>query len=225
MTHAGNDRPRALVLDLDGTLLDTVYFHVTAWWESFLAAGYEVSCVDIHQQIGRGGADLVRTLVGAEDGRVVTGHDERWAPLRERCRTFHEVPELVRTCAERGLSVVYCTSASDEDTADFRAKVGCDDVVAAVVSSGEVEQSKPAADIVRAALAAIGAQPDDAVMLGDTVYDVQAASAAGVTCVGVGTGGICADELSRAGAAACYANPSELLQGLDDSPLGRLLLR
>ena len=217
-----SSRP-ALILDLDGTLVDTVYLHVLAWWESFLACGDEVSCVDIHRAIGRGSDDLVETLVDRTDQRVVDGHAERWAPLREKALPFHQVPEFVRTCADHGLAVVYCTSASADDTADFRAKVGCDDVVTAVVSSSDVEQSKPAPDIVRAALEAAGVRPDAAVMVGDTVYDVRAACAAGVACIGLLTGGVSRAELLDAGAEALYGSPAELLAGLADSPIGRLV--
>ena len=215
--------PAALVLDIDGTLLDTVYLHVLAWWESFLAAGYEVSCVDIHHAIGRGSADVVETLVGTADQRVVDGHSERWAPLRERCLPFHDVSELIRAAAGRGLQVVYCTSGSEQDSADFRRKIGCDDVVAAVVNAGDVPRSKPAPDIVRAALDAVGVAPERAVMVGDTVYDVRAAAAAGVACIGVMCGGVGERELQEAGAVAVYANPSALLQDLDASPIARLL--
>ncbi|MCW2714549.1 MAG: HAD-superfamily hydrolase, subfamily variant 3 [Frankiales bacterium] len=213
----------ALVLDVDGTLLDTVYLHVVAWWESFLAAGYEVSCLDIHRSIGRGSSDLVQTLVGREDESVVEGHDERWQPLRERCLAFHGVADLIRACAERGLSIVYCTSGSDEDVEDFRRKIGCDDVVAAVVNSSDVESSKPAPDIVRAALDAVGVSPERAVMVGDSVFDVRAAKAAGVACIGLRTGGISERELRESGAVAVYGNPSELLQELSTSPIARLL--
>lgn len=225
MTEPAPDvnRPAALVLDVDGTLLDTVYLHVLAWWESFLAVGYEVSCVDIHRAIGRGSADVVETLVGTADQRVVDGHSERWAPLRERCLPFHDVSELIRAAAGRGLQVVYCTSGSEEDTADFRRKIGCDDVVAAVVNAGDVPQSKPAPDIVHAALDAVGVAPERAVMVGDTVYDVRAAAAAGVACIGVMCGGIGERELQEAGAVAVYGNPSALLEGLEASPVGRLL--
>lgn len=225
MTEPAPDvnRPAALVLDVDGTLLDTVYLHVLAWWESFLAVGYEVSCVDIHRAIGRGSADVVETLVGTADQRVVDGHSERWAPLRERCLPFHDVSGLIRAAAGRGLQVVYCTSGSEEDTADFRRKIGCDDVVAAVVNAGDVPQSKPEPDIVHAALDAVGVAPERAVMVGDTVYDVRAAAAAEVACIGVMCGGIGERELQEAGAVAVYGNPSALLQGLDASPVGRLL--
>ena len=215
--------PSALILDVDGTLLDTVYLHVLAWWESFLAEGYEVSCFDIHRAIGRSSEELVEALIGTSAEGVTKGHSDRWAPLRERCIPFHDVPELIRTVAGRGVQVVYCTSGSEDDVADFREKIGCDDVVAAVVDSGDVEHSKPAPDIVRAALDAVGVAPERAVMLGDTVYDVRAAAAAGVPCIGLMCGGIGERELLDAGAVAVYGNPSELLQGLDDSPVGRLL--
>lgn len=215
--------PRALILDLDGTLVDTVYFHVIAWWESFADAGYEVSCFDIHRAIGLGSGELVQTLLGKADDRVVEGHSERWAPLRECCQPYHRVPELLRVSASHGLQLVYCTSGDEDDTKDFRVKVGGDDVVAAVVKSSDVEQGKPAPDIVRAALGAVGAAPADAVMLGDTVYDVRAAGAAGVACIGLMTGGIGRGELLDAGAVAVYGNPFQLLDGLAESPVGRLL--
>ena len=219
----GVNGPRALVLDVDGTLLDTVYLHVIAWWESFRDGGYEVSCFDIHRAIGRGSADLVETLLGKPDEQVVEGHARKWEPLRRQCIPFHDVPELIRTVAGRGVQVVYCTSGSPEDAGDFRAKIGCDDVVAASVNSGDVAHSKPAPDIVQAALAEVGVAPENAVMLGDTVYDVRAAAAAGVPCIGLMCGGIGERELQEAGAAAVYGNPSELLQDLESSPVGRLL--
>ena len=223
MSSPAPDRPTALVLDVDGTLLDTVYLHVIAWWEAFMDGGYEVSGFDIHRAIGRGSSDLCETLVGKADEKVVDGHAEKWAPLREKCIPFHDVPELIRTCAARGVRVVYCTSGSPDDVADFRAKIGCDDVVSAVVNSGDVEQSKPAPDIVLAALEEVGVAPEDAVMLGDTVYDVRAAKAAGVECIGLMCGGIGERELQEAGAVAVYGNPSELLQDLEQSPVARLL--
>jgi HAD superfamily hydrolase (TIGR01509 family) len=221
--NAARDRPRALVLDVDGTLLDTVYLHVIAWWEAFLDAGHDVSAFDIHRAIGRGSDDLVERLVGEADEAIVDAHAEKWAPLRERCRPFSRVQDLIRTAADRGLAVVYCTSGSPEDVADFRRKIGCDDVVAAVVDSGDVTESKPAPDIVRAALDVVGARPEDAVMVGDTVHDVRAAAAAGVDCIALMCGGIGEAELREAGAAAVYGSPSELLQHLDRSPVARLL--
>jgi phosphoserine phosphatase len=87
-----------------------------------------VSGFDIHRAIGRGSEDLVETL-SARPTTVVDAHAEKWAPLREKCIPFHQVPELIRTCAERGMKVVYCTSGAPEDVEDFREKIGCDDVI------------------------------------------------------------------------------------------------
>lgn len=217
--------PKALLLDVDGTLLDTVYQHVKAWWEAFEEQGHQVSCFDVHRQIGRGSADLVAQLLGHEDDAVVEGHTRHWEAVRDRCHPFHQVPELVREVAARGVRVVYCTSGSEDDTRVFREKIGCDDVVHAVVSSADVEVSKPAPDIVRKALQAAGCAPQDAVMVGDTVYDVRAARAAGVRCIGVLAGGIGEQELVEAGADAVYGNVAELLEGLDGSPVGELIKR
>ncbi|MCW2606478.1 MAG: putative Phosphoglycolate phosphatase [Frankiales bacterium] len=217
------ESPKALLLDVDGTLLDTVYQHVLAWWEAFEAHGHQVSCFDVHRQIGRGSGDLVSQLVGHEDEALVEAHTQNWERLRERCHVFHSVPELIREVSGRGVRVVFCTSGSEDDTTTFREKIGCDDVVHAVVSSADVEVSKPEPDIVRKALEAAGAAPEDAVMVGDTVYDVRAAKAAGVRCIGVLAGGIGEKELREAGADAVYGNVAELLEGLEGSPVGTLL--
>ena len=214
--------PRALLLDVDGTLLDTVYQHVTAWWQAFEEQGQQVSCFDVHRQIGRGSGDLVQQLLGREDDPVVEGHTRHWEAVRDRCHVFHQVPEMIREVAGRGVRVVYCTSGSEDDTKVFREKIACDDVVHAVVSSADVEVSKPEPDIVQKALEAAGCAPEDAVMVGDTVYDVRAAKAAGVRCIGVLAGGIGEQELREAGADAVYGNVAELLEGLEDSPVGTL---
>jgi len=217
------DSPAAVVFDVDGTLLDTNYLHVMAWWESFLAAEEQVSCFDIHRNIGRGSPDLVHELLGREDEGIVDGHSERFAELRRRMIPYHRAAELVRECSRRGLKVVWATSGAPEDVDDFRSALDCDDAVDDIVNSGDVENSKPAPDIVQAALEAAGVSPDRAVMVGDTVYDIRAAKAAGVACIALLGGGIGEQELRQEGPAAIYGNCSELLDGLDDSPIGALL--
>jgi HAD superfamily hydrolase (TIGR01549 family) len=221
------DPPAAVLLDVDGTLVDTNYLHVLAWWESFLAEGHTVSCFDIHRAIGRGSSDLVETLIGEADEAavqaLVDGHAERWAPLRERMRPFHQAPELIRRCAELGLRVVWATSGSDDDLDDFRAALDCDDAIHAIVNSSDVERSKPAPDIVQAALEAAGVPAHRAVMVGDTVFDIRAAKAAGVPCIGLLAGGIGEQELRQEEPAAIYGNMADLLDDLPGSPIGRLL--
>ncbi len=215
--------PAAVLLDVDGTLLDTNYLHVLAWWESFLAAGEQVSCFDVHRNLGRGSDDLVRQVLGRDAPGVVQGHSERWAPLRERMVPFHRAAELVRACADRGLRVVLATSGAPEDVEDFLGTLDVRDALHAVVNSGDVERSKPAPDIVQAALEAAGVPAERAVMVGDTVYDVRAARAAGVACVALLAGGIGEQELRQERPAAVYGNCSDLLDDLDASPVGALL--
>ena len=218
-----HDPPAAVILDVDGTLLDTNYLHILAWWQSFLDAGEQVSCYDISRQIGRSSGDLVQHLIGQHDPAIVQGHSERWAPLRERMIPFHRAADLVWACHRRGLRVVWATSGSDDDVRDARARLDCDDAVHAVVNGAEVEHGKPAPDIVRAALQAAGVPAERAVMVGDTVYDVRAARAAGVACIALLAGGIGEAELRQDDPAAIYGNCSDLLDDLAASPVGALL--
>jgi HAD superfamily hydrolase (TIGR01549 family) len=215
--------PAAVIFDVDGTLVDTNYLHVLAWWEAFLARGHQVSCFDIHRAIGMGSRDLVQALIGTADEALIEDHGTRYAPLRQRMIAFHGAGDLIRMLHGRGIRVVWATSGEPADVADMRKAVGADEAVHALVNSADVPSSKPAPDIVLAALEAAGVQPDRAVMVGDTVYDIRAAHAAGVTCVAVLAGGIGEKELVEAGADAVYGNVQELLEGLESSPIAELL--
>ncbi|MDX6197620.1 MAG: hypothetical protein QOJ79_771 [Actinomycetota bacterium] len=218
--RAAADPPAAILFDVDGTLVDTVYQHVMAWWEAFAEAGYAVSGYDIHRAIGRGSEDLVDSLLGHPDEKVVDRHSEKWGAVRERTTAFHQVPELLRHCADRGLRVVLCTSGEAPDLEFFVKAIGGDDPVHAIVSSEDVEQSKPSPEIVEKAVEAAGVPAARCVMVGDTAYDMRAAAGAGVRAIGVLCGGISAAELRDAGAGAVYGNPSELLAAFDDwSPI------
>lgn len=216
------DTPGAVLLDVDGTLVDTVYQHVLAWWEAFDEAGHAVSAYDIHRAIGRGSEDLVESLLGRLDDGVVEGHAKKWGELRERTTAFHQVPELLRACASRGLRVVLCTSGEGADLDFFVRAIGGDGPVHAIVSSEDVAQSKPSSEIVLKAVEAAGVAAAHCVLVGDTVYDMRAAAGAGVAAVGVLCGGISEAELRDAGAGAVYANPAQLLDGLAEwTPLSR----
>jgi HAD superfamily hydrolase (TIGR01549 family) len=205
-----------VLFDVDGTLVDTVYQHVTAWWESFAAAGHAVSCLDIHRAIGRGSEDLVQSLLGHPDEDVVDGHADRWGEVRERTTAFHQVPDLLRRCAGLGLRVVLCTSGEAADLDFFVKAIGGDDPVHAIVSSEDVEQSKPSPEIVMKAVEAAGAPAARCVLVGDTAYDMRAALGAGVAGIGVLCGGISEAELREAGASRVYGNPAELLAALEE---------
>ena len=209
----------AVLFDVDGTLIDTNYLHVHAWWESFEAAGHQVSAYDIHRSIGLPAEDLVEALLGHPDDKVVDGHAERWADMRPRCRPFHRAAELLTACADRGLRVAWVTSGSEDDLGGFRAALDREGTswrraVHEVVSSADVERGKPHPGGLLVALDRLGCEAKEAVFVGDTTYDTRAAVAAGVRSVALLCGGIGEPELRRAGADAVVGNPSELLDDL-----------
>jgi HAD superfamily hydrolase (TIGR01509 family) len=216
----------AVLFDVDGTLVDTNYLHVVSWWEAFGQAGYDVPMARIHRAIGMGSDQLLDALLPADrdrdgDGSVRTAHGVLYATYWSRQRPFRGAAELLRACKKRGLRVVLASSADERDFAALRAALHADDAIDASTSSGEVEQTKPAPDLVQVALDKARVGPEAAVFVGDTVWDVQACAKAGVPCIGLLSGGVSRDELLGAGAAEVYEGPAELLADLPDSLLGR----
>lgn len=205
--------PRAVLFDLDGTLVDTNYLHVHAWWEAFAEQGHDVSAYDVHRAIGLPSADLVRSLLGREDEAVVEGHSARWAPLRPRAKAFHRAGDVLRACRDAGVLTAWATSGAPEDIERFTELIGVEPDV--VVGSEDVERGKPDGQVVTTALERLGVAPERAVMVGDTTWDVRAAAAAGVHTVALLCGGIGEAELREAGAADVAGNPSGLLDRLD----------
>lgn len=215
-------RRRGVLFDLDGTLVDTNYPHVLAWWHAFRTAGYTVAMSDIHQKIGMGADLLVRALIDKDDQRVATAHRHFYAPHLEQLQPFPAATELLRAAAGLGLEVVLASSAEQEEVDALIAALGCEDLVSAVTTSADADAPKPAPDILEAALAQTGLHASDCVLVGDTVWDVEAAAKAGMPCVGVLSGGISAAELREAGAVEIYSDVADLLQGLESSRLGQL---
>jgi HAD superfamily hydrolase (TIGR01549 family) len=161
---------------------------------------------------------------------VDEGHEElekswqgEFEAMRDEIIATPGARDLVRTLKERGAVTVYATSGQPQDVEALRAVIGADDWIDLTVSSDEVEASKPAPDIFELALERASVQPEDAFVVGDTVWDIEAAHACGLPCIAVTTGGISEDELRSAGAAAVYTSPRELLEGLDQSPIAELL--
>lgn len=218
--------PAAVLLDIDGTLVDSNYLHVHAWAQAFADAGRPVDAWRVHRRIGMGSGRLLAELLGDDADRLADDvkqrHTRRYAALSDRLRAFDGARDLVRELARRGARVVLSTSAAPEELERLRAVLDVDDLVQ-VTGSGDVEEAKPEPDLVHAALDLAGVPAARAVFVGDSVWDVEAASRAGVTCVGVLSGGTSEAELRGAGAADVVEDVAALLTGLDRTPVGALL--
>jgi HAD superfamily hydrolase (TIGR01509 family) len=213
---------KGVLFDVDGTLVDTNYQHTIAWSLAFRDAGLEVPMREIHRALGMGDDQLLPYFLGREDEDVKTGHSNYYAPFLEKVQTFEGAADLLRACKARGLTVVIASSAGEDAMKRLQRAIGADDAIDHVTTSADVERSKPAPDLMEAALDKASLKADDAVMVGDTRWDVESAAKAGLRCVAVMTGGWSAEELKAAGAVEVWASPSELLANLDNSIIGSL---
>jgi HAD superfamily hydrolase (TIGR01549 family) len=213
----------AALLDVDGTLVDSNYVHTLAWFRSLRAHGHVVPMARIHRLVGMGADQFLEELLGQHEQPIEDGWQEEFARLRDEIPALPGAADLARVLKERGVTVVLATSGKPDDVAVLRKTLGADRWVDAVVNSSEVESSKPAPDIFARALEAAGADAGDAVVVGDTVWDVRAAAKCDLPCVAVTCGGISRSELEEAGAVAVYRDPEELVAQIETSPLGRLL--
>jgi HAD superfamily hydrolase (TIGR01509 family) len=216
-------RPRAVILDVDGTLIDTNDAHAHAWVDVCRDFGYEVAFGEVRRMIGMGGDRVLPRLTGqSEDSDIGKEMKERRGKIfRERylpgCRPFPGARELLQRMKDEGMTLVVATSASKDDMAALLKAANVDDLIEAKASSSDADASKPAPDIVEAALANAGAEASDAVMLGDTPYDVKASNRAGVRCIALRSGGW--DDDALADAAAIYTDTADLLAHFGESPL------
>lgn len=212
---------RAAVFDVDGTLTDTNHLHVVAWWEAFRQAGHTVPMPDIHRAIGLGSDDLIERLLGPDrdrDSAISSAHKALYGTYVDRLPAFEGAGDLLRTLAGRGWRVVLATSASGPELAALRRAVDADEAIADTASSDDVDEGKPSPEPVRLALELAGAEAGQAVFVGDTVWDMEAAARAGVRSVAVLSGGIPRADLERAGADAFFRDVADLLARLDESP-------
>ena len=214
--------PPAAILDIDGTLVDTNYQHAIAWYRAFRQHGIVLPVWKIHTHIGMGGDQLVASLTSEDvDGSI--GDDIRSAEkalymaLIDEVEAVSEAREFIADLKQRGHTVVLASSAKEDEVEHYLDLLDARGLADAWTTSADVESTKPQPDLVRAAMDK--ASTDDAVMVGDTPWDIKAAEAAGVPTVAVITGGFSRAELEEAGAVAVFESVAELRSGLEDTPL------
>jgi HAD superfamily hydrolase (TIGR01509 family) len=225
MARKSGEGPAAALFDVDGTLVDTNYLNTVTWWEAFSQAGHDIPMAQIHRAIGMGSDQMLDKLLPANrdkdaDAGIRTAHGALYAVYWSRFRPLPDAVSLLRACKKRGLVVVLASSADEPEFNNLRRVLDAEDAIDAATFAGDVEASKPAPDLVEAALSKIGVPAAEAVFVGDTVWDVQASKQAGVPCIGLLSGGFSRDELASEGAAEIYSDASALLAALPRSMLG-----
>ena len=216
---------KAVLFDIDGTLVDSNDFHVAAWKQAFREAGHTIDADAIKGQIGKGADMLVPALIPEADeaaqDRLGKAHGSIFkARYLESVVLFPQAHELLRHTSDRGQKVILASSASKEELDHYINLLNASDLVDAGTSSDDVENTKPAPDIFSTALKKVGGiEPEEAIVVGDTPYDVEAAAKCGVAAVGLLSGGFPEEALRSAGAVAIYADVAALLAGYDQSPL------
>jgi len=216
---------QGVILDVDGTLVLSNDAHAHAWVQAFADSGYKVQFEQVRPLIGMGGDKVIPKLVPElndqeGDGKTISNR-------RKELIINHHAPtlaptkgarELVLHLQQAGLQLIIASSATSEELSLLLEAAQVEGLIEEATTTDDAEASKPAPDIVEVALSKLGIEPSQAVMLGDTPYDIQAANACGVEVIALRCGGF--DDTQLAGAIAIYNDPADLLEHFNSSPLG-----
>ncbi|WP_419953146.1 HAD family hydrolase [Methylobacterium sp.] len=217
---------RAVIFDIDGTLLDSVDLHAQAWVDAFAHFGVETDPALVRRQIGKGGDELMPVFLPpdrvAREGETIEAYrsDLFKREYLNRVRPFPGVRALFERIRAADLRIALGSSGKKDEVEHYQELLGIADLVDVVTSSDDVERSKPHPDIFESALKKLAPlEPRSILVVGDTPYDAEAAAKAGLSTIGVLCGGFPAADLSKAGCIAIYRDPQDLLAGFDRSPL------
>jgi len=206
---------KTVVLDVDGTLMDTNYLHTEAWARAFEDVGHRVPRVELHRQIGKGSEFLIREFVDDDETveKIQALHSEYFADLQEHGHPLPGAKELISSLLDAGHAVWFVTSAKDEELEHHMRELEAEGRIHGVVNSSAVENAKPAPDIFEEALRRTGASAEDTVAVGDAIWDVESAKEAGIRTVAVlSVGAFGQQELEEAGAAEVHKDCAALLE-------------
>jgi HAD superfamily hydrolase (TIGR01509 family) len=217
---------KAVIFDVDGTLIDTVDLHAEAWVEALRHFGHEIAFPDLRSQIGKGGDQILHGLLPPE---VIEERGDAIKDFRSdlfkreylhRVRAFPAVRALFERVRAAGQKSVLASSGTAEEVEQYKEIARIADLIDSATSSDDAERSKPFPDIFEAALAKLAPlTPDEAVVIGDTPYDAEAARKAQMKSIGVLSGGFSEQALKDAGCIAIYRDVEDLLHRYDSSPL------
>ncbi len=216
---------RVVVLDIDGTLVDTNYQHALAWFRAFRRHGVMLPVWRIHRHIGMGGDQLVEALTDEETDRRVgdqirADEGELYMEMIDEVEPMKGARELIADLRDRGHTVVLASSAKEQEVDHYLDVLDARELANAWTTSADVEATKPQPDLIHAALGRVEGNEGDAVMVGDTPWDIHAAARASVPTIAVLTGGFAIEELEESGAVAVFESVSALRDHLDETPLG-----
>lgn len=228
IVNPGLGGQRGVLFDVDGTLVDSTYLHTISWWQAFRRMGHDVPMASIHRAIGMGGDKLIAELLGdgrdtGQDETLKSSHDAVFATFWPALRPFAAAKALLTRVAESGLRVVLASSAKQQEFHALQQALDADEAVFAATGAADAEESKPAPDILEAALKAGDLEPENVLFVGDAVWDVYASAKLGIACIGLTCGGTSAAELTDAGASEVYRDPQDLLSALPESAIGALI--
>jgi HAD superfamily hydrolase (TIGR01509 family) len=213
------------ILDIDGTLVDTNYQHALAWYRAFRSHDVVLPIWRIHRHIGMGGDQLVPALTDddfeQQHGEAVRDDEKQlYMELIGEVEPMRDARKLIEALKARQHTALLASSAKDDEVDHYLDLLDARELADGWTSSADVDSTKPEPDLVHSALEKADAKPDDAVMIGDTPWDVEAAKRAGVPTIAVMTGGFSEEELRDAGAVAVFESVAELLERLGETALG-----
>ena len=214
--------PPIALLDVDGTLVDTNYHHAIAWYRAFRGHGLTMPVWRIHRHIGMGGDQLVAAVAGkrVEDRQgdsIRAAETALYADLIGEVQPFADARRLLELLDGRGQRLVLASSGKPDEIDHYLDLLAARDLVEAWTTSADVEQTKPDPDLVHTAIEKVGG--GEAVLVGDSTFDCEAAARAEVPAVAILTGGYSEQELRQAGAGSVFESLSELCERLDETPL------
>ncbi len=217
---------KAVIFDVDGTLVDSVDIHAQAWVDAFKEFGHELEFGAVRGQIGKGGDQLMPVFLSKEEleEKGEDLNERRGQILKERylskIKSFPDVRALFERIKADGTRIVLASSAKADELETYKKIANIEGLTDAETSSDDAEESKPEPDIFEAAMSKLGdVEPDEVIVIGDTPYDAEAALKAGLHTIGVLCGGFSEDSLREAGCIAIYEGPTDLLARYDRSPL------